>query len=324
VLPPGTTFGTGGDAAVRRLMGNGSTTFFSTGAAASTFHHSSTSGTGTLLQEGLTMAASASGYNFPLLNPIPNNRPFSLTANAGNPDANAFLLTAYGSSFSATPPAAFPVTQQTLFYQESSPLPGSGLFSLRDPVTNRTAFVVVNGLSPTGLSGSQFIANWSFLSLLHSFFVAGLYTDATVCTGCPFRVTQLPQVTITAPNQTTYLNDPSSIPVTWSLGWFRWDGKKYTPTYSNTFAETTPIQYQFSYSKDNGKTWFYQDDSPSLGVGIRLPVGDSRILTGTTVTWNTPAAAFPQSNYLIRVEAYRASLNMHYAFHQFRAYIWRP
>jgi type II secretory pathway pseudopilin PulG len=323
-LPAGTTFGSGSDAAVRRLMGNGSTTFFSTGTPTSTFHHTSTTGSGSLILEGLTMAASASGYNFPLLNPIPNNRPFSLTMNATGPDSNAFLQTAYGSPFAATPPAAFPVTQQTLFYQEQTPLPGSGLFSLRDPVTNRVAFVVVNGLSPTGQSGSQFIANWSFLSLLHSFFVGGLYNgDLVACTGCPFRVAQLPRVSITSPNQTTYLNDPSTINVTWSLAWFRWDGKKYTPTYSNTFAETTPIQYQFSYSKDNGKTWFYQDDTPSLGVGIRLPSGDSRILTGTSVTWNTPASSFPQSNYLIRVEAYRANLSMHYSFHQFRAYIWR-
>ena len=322
-LPAGTAFpGTG---AVRRLGDNGSTTFFSTGTAASTFHHTGADGTtGTLLQEGTTIATSVSGYNFPLLNPIPNRRPFSLTSSAGSPDTNAFLVTPYGSPFSATPPVAFPVTQQTLFYQNSSnSWPGSGLYSLRDPVTNRVSFVVVNGLSPTGQSGSQFMANWSFLSLIHSFFVAGLYTDTTGCTGCPFRVNQLPRLGITYPDQTSYINNPASVNVTWATSWYRWDGKKYTPSYANTFSESTPLQYQFTYSKDNGQTWFYQDDTPSLGAGVRLPNGDSRILTTTNVTWNTPAAAFPQATYILRVEAYRTNLKLHYSFHQFRLFLWR-
>ncbi len=329
--PAGTDFegglGTSGGAnAVRRTMGQGAASFFSTGTAGATFHHISTSGSGTLVGEGLNIGDINSGYNFPLLNPIPNSRPFSnaYSSTTDNPDTNAFLQSVYGSPYAATPPGAFPTTQQALFYQESTPLPGSALYSLSDPVTNRVAFVVENGLSPTGESGSQFIANWSFLSLLHSFFVAGLYTDSTTCTGCPFRVTQVPRVSITYPDQTVDLNNPSTINVQWTLAWQRWDGKKYTPNYANNFAETTPIQYQFSYSKDNGKTWFYQDDTPSLGTGVRLPPGDSRILNTTTVTWSVPGAAFPQGNYLIRVEAYRTNLNLHYAFHQFRAFIRRP
>lgn len=327
MLPQGTDFEGGlvaGNAhytnAVRRTGPAGSTDFFWTGTSTSTFHHTSVTANADIVSEGAYIANTASGYNFPLLNPIPNNRPFALNLNGTNPEA--FLNARYGP--------AFITNEDARYYQNANTSgPGSSLISTRNPSTNRPAFVVVNGLSPVGQSGVAFIARWSFLSLIHSYMEAGLYTDALPapvgCTGCPFRVRQLPRVIISSPNAQSILVDPPSINIQWTATWKRWDDKKYTPAYSSTFSESgLAMEYQVLYSVDNGVTWrFVQDDTPWTR-GTKLPTGDPRLITGATnYVWNTPDPPFVQGNYIIRVEGYRAGFPLHYSYHQYTAFIRR-
>ena len=320
ILPNGTKFEVASDdAAVRRTGGPGCTNLFWTGTSTATFHHTPDDDNGTLIAEGLDVASPTIGYNFPLLSPVPNNRPFNLAQNqtADNPDL--FLSAVYGP--------VFPTSRQAQFYNQLGlTIPGSALVSLRDPVSNRAAFIVVNGLSPVGASGSSYIARWSFLSLIHSYLQAGLYPVATTETACGAactgRVRQLPRVSITFPGINDDLKDPGSIPIQWASSWTRWDGNKYTPAYAANFAEAGTVQYQVMYSADNGVTWAWCDTSIA-GTPTPGTRSATALITATSYSWSTPAATFPMANYLIRVEAYRQNFHLHYSFHQFRAFIRR-
>jgi prepilin-type N-terminal cleavage/methylation domain-containing protein len=303
-LPAGTTF----IGAVRRTYKPGSTTFFWSGTGNSTFHHVSADNTsGTLDTDGLVISQT---YKLPLPDTIDNARPFDINIKDTANNPNHFLQPVYG-----------PVTTlntEARFYKHQSNIQGSSLLSMRDP--DNTAFVVVNGLSPTGESGVAFIARWSFLSLVQSFLSAGLTQKAGVAD--PARIRELPRISITAPNDSTDINDPSTLAVTWDQSWRRWDGLPYTPSYPATFAEDTTIQYALLYSRDNGKTWRYMQDESAATPGVRP--ANALLVTSTSYSWNVPAASFPKGNYLIRIEAYRDAIPLHYAFHQYRAFIKRP
>jgi hypothetical protein len=332
ILPPGTDFGLctttcpSDTAAVRRTGGPGSTNLFWTGTSTATFHHTPDNSNGTIAFQGNDIASTTNGYNFPLLSPVPNYRPFGLAQNQTGDNPDLFLSAVYGP--------VFPTSMQAEFYQQQGPgtPPGSALESLRDPTSNKTAFVVVNGLSPTGQTGSNYIARWSFLTLIHSYFQGGLYpaqppaapaaTEAG-CAACPnFRIRQLPRVAISFPGVNDDLNNPSTINIQWGITWKRWDGKNYTPNYANTFSETEPVQYQVMYSDDNGATWKWCDTAIP---GTPRPGSRSAgaLITATNYNWSVPSGTFPMGNYLIRVEAYRQNYPLHYSYHQFRAFIRR-
>src|SRR5260370_27142598 len=121
-------------------------------------------------------------------------------------------------------------------YKHQSNTQGSSLISMHDE-NKDTAFVFVNGLSPTGQSGVAFIARWSFLSLVQSFMNAGLCKVGNVSD--PARVRELPRVAIATPNDSIDINDPSTLAITWTLDWKRWDGLPYTPSYAANFKEDT-------------------------------------------------------------------------------------
>jgi type II secretory pathway pseudopilin PulG len=303
-LPPGTSFFN----SVRRTNEQGSTTFFWSGSANSTFHHRYADGTdGTLDTDG---TAIANTYALPLADTISNNRPFDINVNDTGMNPDHFLQPVYGSAS----------TLQTLarFYRHSTNIQGSSLLGMRSGAD--AAFVVVNGLSPTGTSGVAFISRWSFLSLVQSFMAGGLYSSAGVPD--PSRVRELPRVAITTPNDDVDLRDPSSIPIAWTSQWKRWDGLPYTPAYPANFADDSTVRFATLYSRDNGRTWLHMQDDTSAQPGVR-PVLPAHLITATSYSWSTPAAAFPKGNYVIRIEAYRDEVPLHYAFHQYRAFIKR-
>lgn len=306
-VPAGTQFLN----AVRRPQEEGSTTFFWSGTASSTFHHRyQDNTTGDLAADG---TAVANTYKLPMPASIANNRPFDLAVNDTSMNPDHFLQSAYGAPTTLTPLAQF--------YKHSTNIHGSSLLAMRNG--NDASFIVVNGLSPVGQSGVAFIARWSFLSLIQSFLASGRYTLNGVPD--PSRVRELPRIAITSPGDDDDLVDPNSIKVTWSASWRRWDGLPYTPSYPNNFAEDTTVRYALLYSRDNGKTWLHmKDDSPATPG--RRPA-TSLLQTGTTFILNTPALKFPKGNYLLRVEAYRDKNNdelpLHYSFHQYRAFIKR-
>jgi len=304
-LPTGTTF----NPTVRRTQEPGSATFFWSGSSTSTFHHVYADNTnGNLDVDGNVIANT---YKFPLATSISNNRPFDININDAGMNPDHFLQPAYG--------AANTLQTEAKYYKHQSNIQGSSLLSLHD-ANKDTAFIVVNGLSPTGTSGVAFIARWSFLSLVQSFMEAGLTQVGGVSD--PSRVRELPRVVIATPNDSIDINDPTTLNVSWTSEWKRWDGLPYTPSYAPAFKEDTPIKYAMLYSRDNGKTWRNMKDESAATPGVRP--ADTLMTTATSFTWPVPAATFPKGNYVIRIEAYRDAYPLHYAFHQYRAFIKRP
>jgi hypothetical protein len=295
--------------AVRRTHRPGCTTFFWSGSTNSTFHHvpAADTTTATLVTDG---QAIANTYELPLASSIANNRPFEVNINDTGSNPDHFLQPAYGSATS--------LSTLSELYRHQSGIKGSALLTMRDG--NNAAFVVVNGLSPAGQSGIAFISRWSFLSLIQSFLTAGLYS--TGGSPDPARVRELSRVVITNPNVAVDLDDPSTINVTWTSQWRRWDGLPYTPAYSNTFAETTTVRYTPLYSRDNGRTWLHMQDDTPASIGVRPAA--TYLQTALNYNWSVPTQNFPKGNYLIRIEAYRDEVPLHYSFHQYRAFIKRP
>lgn len=293
---------------VRRTHEQGSTTFFWSGSATSTFHHRYADNTdGNLDTDG---TAIANTYALPLATTISNNRPFDLNVNDTGMNPDHFLQPVYGGIST--------LQTQARFYKHSTNIQGSSLLSMRNG--SDAAFVVVNGLSPTGTSGVAFISRWSFLSLVQSFMAGGLYSTAG--TPDPSRVRELPRVAITTPNDDVDLRDPVAINIAWTSQWKRWDGLPYTPAYPVNFTDDSTVRFATLYSRDNGRTWLHMQDETAAQPGVR-PTVASHLITTTSYSWATPASRFPKGNYVIRIEAYRDEVPLHYAFHQYRAYIKR-
>lgn len=302
-LPAGTTL----QNTVRRTQEEGCTTFFWSGSSTSTFHHRYQDGT--QANRAAAGDAIAATYKMTLPGSMANSRPFATTVNDTSQNPDHFLQNAYG--------AATTLQSQAEFYRHDTQIHGSALLSMRGG--SDAAFVVVNGLSPTGESGVAFISRWSFLSLIQSFLEAGRYTTNGVPD--PARVRQLPRVAVTYPNDDVDLDDPASINVQWDTTWRRWDALPYTPSYAANYAETTTVRYAVLYSRDNGKTWLFVKNDTVATPGVRP--ADALLQTATAYNWSVPAAKFPKGNYVIRVEAYRDGIPLHYSFHQYRAFIKR-
>jgi hypothetical protein len=323
--------GTDFNQSVRRTSAEGVTTMFWTGTAASTFHHSGGSGTniGTIAAAGTDIA---NNYSFPVPGTINSNRPFNLTDNNTGQNPDYFLDDPYFDSdlkVKSTNAVSMISGLNSYYTHEASPWISSAELALADTNTWNPAFYSVNGLSPTGVSGTTFISKWSFLSLIQGYLNAGLYVDISPSPK-GHHVRQLPRLAITSPNLNTNLKDPPTIAVAWTATWKRWDDIPYTTLYAAGYAETTPLDYQVMYSISNGapdKTngnptgWFFAKDDKVATPGTK---DATQTINTTSYTWNTPKAKFPEGNYLIRVEGYRQGMPLHYSFHQYRAYVSRP
>jgi type II secretory pathway pseudopilin PulG len=310
---------------IRRTSMNGSTAFLWSGKKSATFLHKYADGSnGTLQAAGKDVR---DNYQFPLPDDIPNARPFVLDGD---------VTTLYGVGTKAALPDDFlengyPAATKTgvlrQFYKHSSGSEGSTLLWWKDGTTNEPAFAVINGLSPQGQSGTALIAKWAFLSVVESYLSGGLYSDAATTPNDLYHVRQLPRVAVTKPDDKTNLNNPSSIPIAWSLAWKRWDGLKYTTAYpgpNNYTGETMTIKYALLYSTDNGKSWMYlKDDSPAK-LGVKPSASYEMTATSLSPAWDvSDTKKFPEGTYMIRVEAYREGFPQHYAFHQYRFFLRR-
>ena len=96
----------------------------------------------------------------------------------------------------------------------------------------------------------------------------------------------------------------------------------YTENYASNFAEGVTLDYVALYSVDNGATWAYVQNGAAAVPGER-PTGSIPTTTSTALTWSVPPSKFPQGSYVIRIEAYRRGLDLHYAYHQRKVYIKR-
>lgn len=318
--------------AVRRTKEMGSTTFFWTGNATSTFHHTYHDGDQASITSPGPGKDIADHYSLPVPDTIDNARPFDLDVNIPGYNPENFLE-----------PGAYPnayVTRvlNTYYTHAGAPVQGSALVALINS-NNAPTFIAVNGLSPTGVAGTTFIAKWSFLTLIQSYLNGGLYTDTVSTPNTFWHVRQLPRIVITNPNPNTDLKQKSSITIGWDTTWKRWDGQNYTVDgrYAS-WVETLTMKYAVLYSPSNGFAdakngnptgWFYILDNKPATPGVKPDTAheiSQAISAGTTAvstTWNTPSSSFPQGNYLIRVEGYRQGYPLHYSFHQYRAFFQR-
>jgi len=298
--------------AYHRLGEEGCTSFFNIGVLNATFHHQFQDGTFGSLQTAGTEIASS--YNFPLPTSTKISRPFRLSTNAARTNPTEFSFT------SDYPRHTAQVVRS--FYGHSSGAEGSSLVALTTPDGTRTGYVVVNGIDRTVESGSGHIAKYAMLSLLHSFFSAG---DPLL----PRRIVQLPRITITEPTAISELSDPAAITIRWTSSWRRWDGKKYVPILADNFAEDeADLHYVLMYSPDNGRDWYHLSDGTpatpgrrSLDPSVAFPDGNPG--ADETFEWPVPAATFPEGSYLIRVEVYRGSQELHYGYHTEKIFIER-
>lgn len=300
-LPTGTSFLN----ATRRTGKPGSTTFFSIGSASSKFHHQPKNGqTGSLQTDGQDIS---SNYNFTIPATVGINRPFNFNLDADGPVPDHYQEATYDTS---SPNVS---TLAQYFGHQTSGLVGSSLLEMPGSGSD-ISFVVVNGLSHTKDTGSAFIARWSFLTLIHSFLTAGLSGDAS-------RIEQLPRVLITGPNEMSDLSNPSSISIQWDADWTRWDGQPYTSTYTSGFTESSDLSFAVTYSDDGGRSWKYVQDDSGAVPGERPDGGHT--VTSQTYELSVPTAKFPEGSYVVRVEAYRDDIELHYAYHQQRIFIKR-
>ena len=93
------------------------------------------------------------------------------------------------------------------------------------------------------------------------------------------------------------------------------------------------IAYVLLYSRDGGSTWLNMKDESAATPGV-LPlnaalVADPAKTVADAATgdeswaWSTPKATFPEGTYVFRVESYRKSEPLHYAYHQEKIYVNR-
>ena len=293
----------------QRLQDEGCTSFFNIGTSTSTFHHQYASGTGSLTAFGTEIA---NNYNFNMPTTAPISRPFGLATNSSGTTGTEWNLAPYSTN-------RFSGQLLRTYYTHPNGNVGSGLVRLQDPAATDSAFVVVNGIDNTVASGSNFIAKYAVLSLVHSYFEAGSSSLA-------HRIQQPARVEITHPTDISELVDPTAIDITFETSWRRWDGLPYTSTNSPTESESE-LEYVLTYSTDDGATWKHVLDDSAATPGER-PTNASLLTSDSgpgaeTFSWNVPSAQFPHGSYQLRVDCFRRNAPIHFSYHKTRLFIQR-
>lgn len=189
----------------------------------------------------------------------------------------------------------------------------SGLIEVRDDRASDSGFFVMNGLSPAGVSGTAFMGRYAAITLMQGFMIAGEGVNR------PGRVAQLPRVEITRPAEDDELINPETIQVEWKTSWRRWDGARYTPYYPQDFVETISVSYALSYSLDGGQSWKHVGDGSPARPGERPSL--QYLTASSSYTWDV--RDLPAGDFLLRVEAYRQGIPLHYSYHVVRQNIRR-
>jgi hypothetical protein len=169
----------------------------------------------------------------------------------------------------------------------------------------------MNGLATQSDFGTAEMGELAVMSMLRAYLYGGL---SSVTVG---NIPQVPLVTVTAPTVTSQFNSPSSIDVSWTYAWTRWDGQPYTESYPSGFTESTPLVFNVKYSNDGGNTWHFAQDGSSAEAGV--VDADAAYAAISPFTWNT--SGFPSGTYILRVEGYRRDYPLHYTYDQVAVYI---
>lgn len=278
--------------------------------AGATFNHAYSAGVGKLLPAGQEIGTR---YGIDLPQTANISRPFRIDYSGPKPNHWGF-----------DPYLAERGTVRVLeeYYDHSRIRYGAGLLEVRDKTGSDSGFLVINGFSRSTVWGTDMIARFAVLSMLHSYFEVGM-------SSLPSRALMPPRLEIESPTIVSELRDPGSITIKYDIEWKRWDGQPYLAATSAGFSEDeSQIYYVLYYSSDMGRTWRYlQDDSVALiatqPTSTTYKVMDWNPKAPETYTWATPAARFPRGTYLLRVEAYREGQALHYSHHMTQCYIDR-
>ena len=130
---------------------------------------------------------------------------------------------------------------------------------------------------------------------------------------------QLPRVEIIRPAADEELVDPDTIQVEWETTWKRWDGQSYTPYYPKDFVESISVYYTVKYSIDGGRTWRKAGNGAPVKSGERPSITER--VGGQQYQWNVENMR--EGDFLLRVEAYREGIPLHYSYHVVRQNIRR-
>ncbi len=204
-------------------------------------------------------------------------------------------------------------TELTLVRNFMSPRGGyetSALIRMADPLNaNRVGYVITNGNAKSdwnynlGAVQDFALAAWGFMEM-------GSPLD-------PLGVQPIPRVSFSAPQTDEVLQNPSAVTVSWNTEWLRADGEPYTPYYPDGYTHAGAVVYNLSYS-DNGVTSWID----MLTKEPRI-LGKRSLANKVTSPHTWDVSTLPAGRYVLRVEAYRAEGEQHFAYHDRRIEIKR-
>jgi len=223
----------------------------------------------------------ASAFHFSLNDQILTTWPFKPNQNTTTPPE--FSTTVYSASLMRTTVSLFsPLYYDSTTSCSTTSFPnqlGSALLQARlnpngssnPDADDQFGYFIMNGLDPANdpsLSAdpNAFLTTFNTIALTYGFMLAGQpvhpVTKSTLPTnaqGVTYSgIHQLPQVIVTGPDPADIqaLTNPTSLTVRWRVSWRRWDSQLYTPDYTSSFYESTPLYYVLMYST-NGTQWRY-------------------------------------------------------------------
>jgi hypothetical protein len=153
------------------------------------------------------------------------------------------------------------------------------------------------------------MGSYSLLSMIRTFLDSGLYSGSA-------HITQLPYVSISSPTSADEFYSASNVTIGWEQSWQRWSAQPYTDDYSSGYSESVSVRYMVKYSNDNGQTWKNCSDSSAAMPGI---YNASYATSDLSYVWDTSALSY--GAHIVRVEAYRTAIPLHYSYDQVTVYL---
>ena len=193
---------------------------------------------------------------------------------------------------------------------------------IRFSTASETAGIaVINGFSTLALDEFAIdidIGRTAVVTALEANFTAG---DPALNS----RVTQMPMIRISTPVPGQIWDNPSTIPITVSKVWRRWDDQRYTSLYPHDFADPEPLEFMVIYSTSSGRRWLFLDDNTTADVSIFNRLHTTTVLNSGSLYWNvSDPVRFPGTKYDLRIYACRENFRNHSAYKSLTFSITRP
>lgn len=325
-----------------RTNSNGCTSFYNGTSGSGQMNHEGVSGTDTLLSLGATLYGIFQ-YPLPLnvVNTSGNMRPWRLSDSQTDTE---WTWPPYNTHTNLSIPAIGGVSRE-FYSSDQSGWKATGVVQVDDGAGNE-AFVVESGLAIAANVGTADLGKTAIVCMLRTFLDGGLYSGGAHITQVPLirsyvdslnaQYYQPTTITVLVDGPVTTGNPVTVGGVSYPSGpttniWYRYPGitssiaNLYTEEYpgypnlnNSTYTESVTLDLNLKYSNDGGNHWYFMQDNFPAQKGI-LDTSPSRMATVTTMpysyAWSVPAASFPQGDYFIMVEAYRAGFPLNYCYH---------